>query len=296
MDTWDLRKLGDFEMKLTTDTIQRLKNNLSITTDCHILMIRGCSCSSYGEWQEELIIKKEKIDHQSMNCVFVILHPYDSSFLMPLKGSTTPHAKYLNLALARGGNGANQLELGFYRGYEKGLHYPSKETAHFALRQTNPQPVRRTKDNLSFDLEDRIEVGNFNDNIHAAWNSYLGAKTHASGGCLVIAGYPDCQRRTGNTLHWKIFYDTIYAQTQQSFNVLLVSYDWVSKTVNNTMKKLIVFGSDEDNVKAIQSKLVVNESFCGPKTYKAILDYQRENGLVVDGIVGPQTLKKMGIK
>jgi peptidoglycan hydrolase-like protein with peptidoglycan-binding domain len=76
----------------------------------------------------------------------------------------------------------------------------------------------------------------------------------------------------------------------------LISYDWVSKTVNNTMKKLIVFGSDEDNVKAIQSKLVVDESFCGPKTYKAILDYQKENGLDTDGIIGPQTLKKIGIK
>ncbi|MDD3052530.1 MAG: peptidoglycan-binding domain-containing protein [Candidatus Cloacimonetes bacterium] len=75
-----------------------------------------------------------------------------------------------------------------------------------------------------------------------------------------------------------------------------MKYDWVSRAVNKTMKKLIVFGSDEDNIKAIQSTLVVTESFCGPKTYKAVLDYQKQNKLIVDGIVGPQTLKKMGIK
>lgn len=37
------------------------------------------------------------------------------------------------------------------------------------------------------------------------------------------------------------------------------------------------------------------DGILGPKSIKAIKDFQRKNGLVVDGIVGPKTAEKMGI-
>lgn len=278
-------------MKINYKTIQDLMKFLNINDNVHIIGVRASSSSEYGKWLDEIDIESKQIDHENMNCSFILI---DQNKLMILQGSTTPHKKYLTKALENDGKGANQLELGFYRYYSKGLHFPSEQTAHKALRQTRKQPVRRSSDNLSFDLNDRIEIANVNDNIHAAWCNVNG-KTHASAGCQVIAGYPDCKKRKGNTSHWKIFHDYIYSLKQNEFNYLLVSFAWLERIVNNCMKELIIFGSNSDKVKSIQKFFNLSQDgIYLSETYQKVLEYQKENKLVIDGIVGTETLSKIG--
>jgi hypothetical protein len=279
-------------MKINSDTIKSLLKNLTINHDCHIIGIRGCSCSEYGKWSKDIEIEPKAIDHINMNCLFIVHH---DGLLLPLQGSTTPHQKYLTSALKNGGNGANQLEPGFYRFYAKGIHNASSDSGHAALRQTRNQPVRRTADNLTFDLSDRIEVRNVADNIHAAWCNVNG-KTHASAGCQVIAGYPDCKKREGNTSHWKLFHDYIYSQEQETFNYLLTEYRWVERSVNKTMKPIIIFGSTGFAVKALQKVISVEvDGTYGRDSYLKILELQKKMKLDVDGIVGEMTKKRLSL-
>jgi peptidoglycan hydrolase-like protein with peptidoglycan-binding domain len=46
------------------------------------------------------------------------------------------------------------------------------------------------------------------------------------------------------------------------------------------------------NVAAASAKIIADGMY-GPATKKAVMDYQRSKGLVVDGIAGPETLKKL---
>ncbi len=280
-------------MKINKKHIELLKQKLSISINSHIVAIRGCSCKKYGEWQKEIDIEQTPIDHESMNCLFIV---FKDDLLLPLKGSTSPHKKYIEKGLQCDGNGVNQLEIGFYRYYAKGLHYPSKQTAHSALRQTRNQPVRRSADNLDFNLKDRIVIGNVHDNIHASW-SKLNSKHHASGGCQVISGYPRCEKRKkDNSGHWKLFHDHIYSIKQATFNYLLLPYRWFERIVNNEMKPMYMFGSNSVMLKKIQKYLgVVADGDFGVKTYKALIEFQRKYKLDVDGIIGKNTIKRLGL-
>ncbi len=61
-------------------------------------------------------------------------------------------------------------------------------------------------------------------------------------------------------------------------------------------------GNTGDNVKRLQEKLnefgysVQVDGIFGSKTKKAVEQYQKDNGLTVDGIAGPKTLSKMGLE
>ena len=56
-------------------------------------------------------------------------------------------------------------------------------------------------------------------------------------------------------------------------------------------------GSEGELVKKIQIKLGVDPiGKFGPKTEEAVIAWQKKNGLTPDGVVGPATLEKMGIK
>ena len=48
-------------------------------------------------------------------------------------------------------------------------------------------------------------------------------------------------------------------------------------------------------MKEVQTKLsnIDNDGDYGPKTFEAVVHYQRNHGLKVDGIVGPETLKSL---
>ena len=64
----------------------------------------------------------------------------------------------------------------------------------------------------------------------------------------------------------------------------------------------LFIGSRGDNVVQVQQALNSKGYWCGtadgifgPKTYSAVISFQREAGLDVDGIVGPQTKKALGL-
>ena len=71
---------------------------------------------------------------------------------------------------------------------------------------------------------------------------------------------------------------------------------------NNEVEALSKYGSRGDEVRQIQTKLkrwgYYNgnvDGIFGSQTLEAVKYFQRKNGLTVDGIVGPATLKAMGI-
>lgn len=71
---------------------------------------------------------------------------------------------------------------------------------------------------------------------------------------------------------------------------------------NNTVEALSKYGSRGEEVKTIQTKLkrwgYYNgniDGIYGTQTLNAVKYFQRKNGLKVDGIAGPETLKAMGI-
>lgn len=280
-------------MKITIKTIKELKTKLNINNDVDIFSVRGCELTekkNYCKWNTEFEIIEKEIDHLHMNCLIVLI--VDDK-MIAFKSSTVPNKKYIEKSLNNNGNGTNQLELGFYKYYAKGNHRPSKQTAHRALRQTRQQPVRRTSDDLDFDFQDRIDIGMFHDNIHASWSKFDGT-TCASAGCQVISGYPKCLKRKENSGHWKTFENEIYSIDKKTFNYMVVSFKWINRIVNNKMNELVIFGSSGYNVKQIQKYLKTQiDGVYGVQTYKAILNYQKVNGLLLDGIIGSQTKGKM---
>ena len=59
---------------------------------------------------------------------------------------------------------------------------------------------------------------------------------------------------------------------------------------------LLKKGSKGNNVKVIQEHLKIRaDGDFGPNTEKAVKEWQQRNGLVPDGIIGPNSLKKMGL-
>ena len=71
---------------------------------------------------------------------------------------------------------------------------------------------------------------------------------------------------------------------------------------NNEVEALSKYGSRGDEVTQIQTKLkrwgYYNgniDGIYGSQTQEAVRYFQRKNGLTVDGIAGPNTLKAMGI-
>lgn len=71
---------------------------------------------------------------------------------------------------------------------------------------------------------------------------------------------------------------------------------------NNSVEALSKYGSRGEEVRQIQTKLkrwgYYNgniDGIYGSQTLEAVKYFQRKNGLTVDGIAGPATLKTMGI-
>lgn len=271
-------------MILNVKSFNELKEKLNIADNVDIIGIRGAKANTYNIAVEELIIEEQEIDYMTMKCLFIIR--IDDSF-MAFHGSTVPNIRYVKESIDKDGQGTNQLEFGFYKNYTKGKHSIGKASEHEALRQTRLQPVRRTKNDDTFDTDDEITVANVHDNIHASWCK-LDSNTFESQGCQVIQGYPDCSKRKANG-EWKIFHNVIYSFEKSVFNYLLIPYRWL-----NLRNDLIIFGSNCDKVKNIQKKFnLYQDGVYGKDTYLKILEFQKKNNLKADGIIGSETLSKL---
>lgn len=71
---------------------------------------------------------------------------------------------------------------------------------------------------------------------------------------------------------------------------------------DNAVEALSKIGSQGAEVRAIQTKLkdrglytIAVDGIYGKKTEEAVRKFQKQQGLAVDGIAGPQTLKRLGI-
>jgi len=70
----------------------------------------------------------------------------------------------------------------------------------------------------------------------------------------------------------------------------------------DSVETILYWGSTGNKVSEVQSKLKqwgyydgAIDGVYGPKTFEAVKNFQRKNGLKVDGVVGPQTAAAMGI-
>ena len=105
--------------------------------------------------------------------------------------------------------------------------------------------------------------------------------------------------RRGNTVNFqgvKISFISIF------FILMLSTVIFIYFTNNSEVEALSKYGSRGDEVKQIQTKLkrwgYYNgnvDGIFGSQTLEAVKYFQRKNGLTVDGIAGPATLRAMGI-
>lgn len=251
-----------------------------------------------------------EVDHLHPRCTIGQWRPAERT-LAVFPGSTVPHQKYIRSAQGAGGQGANQLMTGFYDDYRKGIHKTGSSTAHPAFRQTAEQPIRRTSDDLDYDLEDPEDVENPYDNLHAAWCAGVGADDFSSVGCQVVAGYPECEKRKEqpDSGPWAQFKKNAYdLQDVNKFNYLLLDARDLAKLVASDTTSLsarLRFGSEGGLVEEVQRALRKKEFYEGAldgdfrtRTFRAVCAFQRfafgRNG--ADGVVGPQTAAALGIQ
>ena len=189
----------------------------------------------------------ENVDYVHPRCTFVQWLPADG-VLAVFPGSTVPHSTHVNAALPNRGVGVNQLMTGYYDDYRKGVHKAGSPTAHDAFRQTEGRPIRRTQDDLDFDPDDRTELTNPFDNLHAGWCPSVNHPDFASMGCQVVLGFPKCER-LGNrpaTGPWNVFQRNAYEQEQDRFGYMLIdsrSVQAVAEAGDSPVPRRLRFGS-----------------------------------------------------
>lgn len=250
----------------------------------------------------------ENVDYLHPRCTLGQWLPADG-LVAVFPGSTVPHSKFLPDAIRNGGAGVNQILTGYYDDYRKGVHKQGAPTAHDAFKQTEGRPIRRTKDDMDFEADDKTEVMNPFDNLHAGWCPSTNHTNYESMGCQVIVGFPQCAKldnRPG-TGPWAVFQRNAYKLDQHTFGYMLLDGRFaqaVAEAGDAEVPRRVRFGSDGVAVKSVQQELKSEGFFegnvdgdFGPRTIRAVLAFQTVRfGLnSEDGVVGPQTAGALGI-
>lgn len=283
-------------------------NGFNVPTDRWVFFgLRGCLPSNEYDHQfsHEHPLDLTEPDYFHPRCTLGQWAPGKGFALFP--GSTVPHQKYVKRAKLKGGAGANQLLTGCYKDYRKGRHLARKPTGHEAFRQDNKLPVRRSDDDLDYELDDRVEYATPYDNLHAAYTQSVDTTNFASAGCQVVVGYPCCERlgNAPDTGAWKVFKDNAYAISQKSFHyVLLTGRDAKRVATTNSAPPRMRFGSTGPLVETLQQALKKKDCYEGDidddfgiRTLRGVLDFQTAHfgPQSDDGIVGPTTASALGI-
>ena len=279
-------------------------------TSYMVFGIRGASPVGTGFDSFKFSHNIEKTEPNFINprCIIGVWNPIENKIAM-FPGSTVPNLNYIKKHLATTAR-ANCIMTGYYSCYEKGFHNPSPNSAHQALRLATNIMLRRTNNDLVFTNTDVVEVGNPNDNIHAAYcNDRSG--NYSSAGCQVIVGQPKCKGRQNkpNTSYWKSFYDIIYNDTPQTrFDYALfrsVDAEAVSANGDALMNARLRFGSKGNLVLTLQERLAANGFFhtnkdadFGKNTLMGVLDFQKKEfgANEAEGVVGNVTAGKLGFE
>ena len=252
-------------------------------------------------------IQMSELNYLNPNCIIGIWNPVENKIAL-FSGSTVPNIKFIKKH-KDGTAKANAMQSGFYSFYEKGYHNPSPNSAHQALRLATNIMLRRSNNDLVYTNEDPVEVGNPNDNIHAAYCDDL-TGNYSSAGCQVIVGQPKNKARNfqENTGNWKTFFNIIYKDTpsQLHFDYCLFRYadiDAVSTNTSGLMEARLRFGSKGNSVLELQKKLKEKGYFntsldgeFGRNTLFAVLAFQKDKFGVneADGVVGKNTATHLG--
>jgi Putative peptidoglycan binding domain len=271
-------------------------------TNMMVFGIRGASIidEDATSFKHEHWIKEAILNYENPRCIIGIWQPIENKIAL-FSASTVPNISFIKKQVLRKTK-ANCMMSGYYSFYEKGFHNPSEMGRHQALRLATNIFLRRSLDDFTFTNTDTVEVGNPQDNIHAAYCDSIRGN-YSSAGCQVIMGQPKCKRRNQkpNSGHWKIFHDFIYANSQTNFDYALfrfVDAEAVANAGNNPMQARLRFGSRGNLVKNLQDKLKAKGYFgtnanaeFGRNTLLAVLEFQKDmfGANEADGVVGTVT-------
>lgn len=252
------------------------------------------------------------IDHVTMACTIGQWDPAKQVLAVHL-GSTVPNTGSLRAALAKGGPRANQLLPGRYL-FRKGMHRADKPTGHRAFLQASFQPVRRSRDNLSFDSRDMIDLGSgiaswVGDNIHCAHSDT--PQKFSSAGCQVICGWPKSAARgmAPETGPWAHFITTAHDAFPAQKDFVYVLFDAADFAEGSDLRQpdpvqIVRFGSVGAAAALVQEKLIAAGLLQGPPDGKfgrdslaALIAFQTRHLSAdqVDGVCGPVTAQALGI-
>lgn len=304
---------------------------LSITAD---LLERACNCSGFpipaGEliffgvrgampdsaastgFRQSQLLRFTQIDYRSMRCTIGQWHQTERS-LAAFPGSTVPSLPNIASAKEKGGVGTNLLMSGRLE-YVQGTHKPGKPSGHRAFRQAKFFPVRRTRNNTSYDAFDDIDFGGKTgdfvwDNLHSGYSATQ--DKYSSAGCQVVCGLPK-SASLGNqpeTGPWRDFLHNAYDLfgTQKSYSYLLFSAEELaalSTTAPADLRQVVRYGSVGAAATLVQTALVASGDLVdkvdgdfGRKSLMALVAFQSRKfpRNVVDGICGANTANALGI-
>ncbi|RYG29775.1 MAG: peptidoglycan-binding protein [Chitinophagaceae bacterium] len=288
-------------------------NQFGIPTDAELIFagIRGSVARNFNDQQFKAghDLSTNDINYVNPRCTLIQWRIRDGKIAV-FPGSTVPHVHNIRSAKGRNGSGANCLSTGFYSDYRKGTHKAGTATGHQAFRQNGIRPIRRSSDDLDYDVDDRVEYDNPHDNLHCGWFGSIDSDSYASAGCQVVMGFPACNKpgRTTNVGPWKIFHENAYAVTQKSFPYILLNGMETMNVAGNVNKKLSArmrFGSSGILVKELQKALkaadfyegILDGNF-GERTMKAVIAFQKMKfgPDATDGIVGPITAEALRLQ
>jgi hypothetical protein len=246
------------------------------------------------------------VNYRNPRCTLGQWKPEEGK-LAAYPGSTCPNAALIASAASKGGQGANELLTGYYD-YVKGIHNADNPArGHHAFRQEEERVVLRNSDDEDFDFNDKPDVGNPYDNLHAAYSPGVDG-SYSSAGCQVVVGFPttlDGDKEESGP--WATFRRVAYSLDQEIFPYLLLHGSEVSAQATNPdlIRPVFVrFGSSGDLVRRVQDELrarglisFVPDSECGPRTMLAIIRFQKQQFGAdnTDGIVGAGTAAALGI-
>lgn len=297
--------------KLTTQHLQRLCeiNAFEVPADEMVFFgLRGCLPADSMDTafrKQQNVLDYAAPNYLNPHCTLGQWRPAADNFAL-YPASTVPTRGYVDKA-RQGRMKANEMMTGFYTDYRRGSHRADSGSGHAAFRQNADRPHRRTTDDLDFDADDRVEISNPSDNLHAAYCGTISGE-YSSAGCQVVVGQPDRNdHRCTESGPWKAFRLAAYAGDQQVYGYFLLEGWEAQRAAGLGSKKnpaLLRFGSSGSLVTLVQEALQkcgiyegnLDENF-GTRTLKALLLFQERTfgSGGDDGIVGPATAEALKI-
>jgi hypothetical protein len=298
------QKLVGSQFELTGEIIEVLLTSNSfapVELDGKIVIaLRGARLvdSAAARGVERLRLQDVRPDHKTFRCVFIV---YDrtNKRMSAFIGSTVPHAAYVERAQQQNVAG-NLLPTGLYP-YSVGTHatrYPGALVQGRTPNERITVAVRRTRNDLSYTIDDPWEVAEVADNVHPSF----ALDTFSSAGSLTIRGqYVEGQ------------YTSDFAEFRTALGltglsdigkrvdlVLLTGLDAavaaeilahgmeVSEEQRRVHLERLRQGSSGEPVKKLQSRLGVAVSgYLGANTTNAFARVQQAQINLSDGILSP---------